>query len=68
MHRFADIHGIYTKHHGFRSVIAVRGNAKAAILAAYERCIANPNLAEFSQTCSQVERIAEQRLKDVPPG
>ncbi|MCB2126510.1 MAG: 2-oxo-4-hydroxy-4-carboxy-5-ureidoimidazoline decarboxylase, partial [Rhodobacteraceae bacterium] len=64
---FSELNNAYTARHGFPFIIAVRDNAKAAILAAFRRRLEQDNETEFSEACAQVERIAELRLKDMLP-
>ncbi|GHD98809.1 polysaccharide deacetylase [Defluviimonas sp. 20V17] len=63
--RFEDLNARYMEKHGFPFIIAVRDHDKAGILAAFERRLANDSDAEFAEACTQVERIAELRLKDM---
>lgn len=65
--RFEQLNAVYVAKHGFPFIIAVRDNTKASILAAFERRIAHDTETEFAEACTQVERIAELRLKDMLP-
>ncbi|PCH66923.1 MAG: polysaccharide deacetylase [Rhodobacteraceae bacterium] len=64
---FTQLNDAYTKKHGFPFIIAVRDNTKASIKAAFERRITNDNATELAEACTQVERIAELRLRDLLP-
>ncbi|MCR9126889.1 MAG: allantoinase PuuE [Rhodobacteraceae bacterium] len=63
--RFTALNAEYVARHGFPFIIAVRDHDKAAILAAFERRIAQPSEVEFAEACRQVERIARLRLQDM---
>ncbi|HVH01987.1 MAG TPA: 2-oxo-4-hydroxy-4-carboxy-5-ureidoimidazoline decarboxylase, partial [Amaricoccus sp.] len=65
--RFTELNDAYTAKFGFPFIIAVRGLDKARILAAFEERTGNDRAAEFATACSQVERIALLRLKDMLP-
>ena len=65
--RFTELNDAYTAKFGFPFLIAVRGLDKARILAAFEERTGNDRAAEFATACSQVERIALLRLKDMLP-
>ncbi len=65
--RFTELNDAYTARFGFPFIIAVRGLDKSDILAAFETRIANDRPGEFATACSQVERIALLRLKDMLP-
>ncbi len=65
--RFTDLNAAYVARHGFPFIIAVRDHDKPGILAAFERRLAQDTEAEFAEVCTQVERIAELRLKDQLP-
>lgn len=64
---FTRLNGQYTEKHGFPFIIAVRDNTKASIQAAFERRIGNDSATELAEACTQVERIAELRLRDLLP-
>lgn len=64
---FQKLNAEYTAKHGFPFIIAVKDHAKAGIMRAFERRIANKTETEFDEACRQVERIAELRLKDLLP-
>jgi chitin deacetylase len=65
--RFLRLNEEYVAKHGFPFIIAVRGNTKDSILAAFHARIGNDTPTEFTTACRQVERIAELRLKDQLP-
>ncbi len=65
--RFSQLNDAYVARHGFPFIIAVRDHDKPAILAAFERRIANGNATEQDGACRQVERIAALRLRDMLP-
>jgi chitin deacetylase len=64
---FQKMNTDYVAKHGFPFIIAVRDNSKATILKAFETRIGNDSATEFATACTQVERIAELRLKDLLP-
>jgi len=64
---FAQLNTAYVAKHGFPFIIAVRDNTKDTILAAFQTRIGNDTKTEFTTACTQVERIAELRLKDMLP-
>ncbi len=64
---FTRLNGQYTEKHGFPFIIAVRDNTKASIKSAFERRIGNNSTTELAEACTQVERIAELRLRDLLP-
>ncbi|NEY90691.1 allantoinase PuuE [Tabrizicola oligotrophica] len=64
---FQRLNADYVAKHGFPFIIAVRDNTKDSILAAFHARIGNDTATEFSTACTQVERIAELRLKDILP-
>lgn len=64
---FTRLNAAYVEKFGFPFIIAVRGLAKADILAAFKRRIDNDRATEFATACRQVERIALLRLKDMLP-
>lgn len=65
--RFTDLNAAYVARHDFPFIIAVRDHDKPGILAAFERRLAQDTKAEFAEACTQVERIAELRLKEQLP-
>jgi chitin deacetylase len=65
--RFTELNDAYQAKFGFPFIIAVRGLDKARILEAFERRIANDRDRELATACTQVERIASLRLKDMLP-
>ncbi|MBL4928924.1 allantoinase PuuE [Fuscibacter oryzae] len=64
---FQTLNTAYVAKHGFPFIIAVRDHSKASILAAFHTRLANDTPTEFTTACTQVERIAELRLKDILP-
>ncbi|SNS86342.1 allantoinase PuuE [Tropicimonas sediminicola] len=60
---FTGLNAAYTAKFGFPFIIAVRDHDKAGILAAFRRRLDNDRATEFAEACTQVERIAELRLK-----
>ena len=64
---FAALNDAYVTKHGFPFIIAVRDHDKSGILAAFHARIQNPTDIEFATACTQVERIAALRLKDLLP-
>ena len=66
--RFTALNEAYTSRFGFPFILAVKGRSKAEILENFEARIANDRAAEFSTACTQVERIALLRLKDLVAG
>ena len=64
---FQRLNADYVAKHGFPFIIAVRDNTKASILQAFQTRLADDTEQEFKIACTQVERIAELRLKDQLP-
>jgi OHCU decarboxylase len=62
---FQRLNSAYMAKHGFPFIIAVRDHDKAGILAAFQTRIAQDTATEFTTACTQVERIALLRLKDI---
>jgi len=65
--QFQRLNTDYVTKHGFPFIIAVRDNTKATILTAFQTRIHNDTETEFRTACTQVERIAELRLKALLP-
>jgi len=65
--RFTELNARYAERFGFPFIIAVKGLDKQAILAAFERRVANDVAAELDEACRQVERIALLRLQAMTP-
>ena len=63
--RFADLNSRYVERFGFPFIIAVKGLDKTAILAAFERRVANEPQEEFFTACREVETIARIRIKSI---
>lgn len=61
--RFQELNAAYNAWLGFPFIIAVRGLARADILAAFERRIGNDKAAEFREALDQVHKIARLRLE-----
>ena len=64
---FQRLNAAYVEKHRFPFIIAVREHDKASILQAFHARIENSTDAEFATACTQVERIAAWRLKDILP-
>jgi len=64
---FTDLNTRYTKKFGFPFIIAARDHGKAEILQTFARRLNNDRAAEFTEACTQVERIAELRLRELLP-
>ncbi|CAF4198352.1 unnamed protein product [Adineta steineri] len=64
---FTNLNGKYTTKFGFPFIIAVKDNTKASILDAFNRRLENDRESEFETACTQVERIAQLRLKAILP-
>jgi OHCU decarboxylase len=65
--RFDRLNAAYREKFGFPFIIAVRGRSSQEILAAFERRIGNDRAVEFDAACTEVERIALLRLRDMLP-
>ena len=65
--RFTALNAAYREKFDFPFIMAVKGCAKAAILAAFEARIENAPEVELETALTQVERIALLRLKDILP-
>ncbi len=63
--KFETLNAAYVKKHGFPFIIAVRDHTKAEILNAFQNRLENDSVTEIDAACTQVERIAELRLKDL---
>lgn len=61
---FEQLNAAYTSKFGFPFIIAVRDHDKAGILDAFNRRLKQDHATEFAESCLQVERIAELRLRD----
>lgn len=62
---FEKLNTEYVARHGFPFIIAVRDNTKASILHAFRTRLGNDRETELATACTQVERIAQLRLKDM---
>ena len=66
---FTASNAAYVKRFGFPFIMAIKGRAKAEILAAFKSRLANPPNQEFAAALEQIDRIALLRLQDkLPPG
>lgn len=65
--RFTALNAAYREKFGFPFIMAVKGCARADILAAFEARIENTPETEFATALAQIERIALLRLKDILP-
>ncbi len=65
--RFTQLNEAYQGKFGFPFIMAVKGKSKDEILAAFEQRIGHERADEFETACTQVERIALLRLKDLLP-
>ena len=65
---FQRLNDAYRTRFEFPFIICARLNAKGAILAAMRARIANPPEAEFQNALTEIEKIAELRLRDVLAG
>ena len=59
---FVALNDSRTAKFGFPFIIAVRGNTKASIIEAFQRCIGQEHSVEFAAACNRVERIAQRRI------
>lgn len=64
---FTELNNRYTAKFHFPFIMAVKGCNKDEILAAFQKRVDNDPETEFTTACSQVERIALLRLKDLLP-
>lgn len=64
---FLELNAQYTKKFGFPFIIAVKGLNKMQILNAFESRLKNSREDEFLTACTQVEKIALLRLKELLP-
>lgn len=60
--KFMALNAAYASKFGFPFIIAVRDTTKSSILAAFMRRLEQSRETEFTEACTQVERIAELRL------
>ncbi len=63
--RFLELNSKYQDKFGFPFIMAVPGFGKHEILEAFERRIENSRDHEFNEACSQVEKIALNRVKGI---
>lgn len=64
---FSELNKRYTDMFAFPFIIAVKDHTKASILAAFKTRLGHDRDTEFATACTQVERIAWHRLKDILP-
>ncbi len=62
---FQSLNAAYMNKHAFPFIIAVKGLTKWEILSQFRKRVNNSNVAEFKEACSQVEKIAYIRIKDI---
>jgi OHCU decarboxylase len=62
---FSSLNQSYFEKHGFPFIIAVRDYDKEGILNSFKIRLENKTELEFNEACTQVERIALIRLKDI---
>ena len=63
--RFQALNTAYREKFGFPFVMAVKGQTKASILAAFETRLANHQDQEISQALAEITQIARFRLADL---
>ncbi len=64
---FTEMNTAYVEKFGFPFIIAVRDHNKASIIQAFKTRLNNDPDDEFTEACTQVERIALHRLKVMLP-
>jgi len=62
---FTALNKAYVEKHGFPFIIAVRDHTKTGIMNVFQTRLDNTTDVEFDTACTQVERIAYLRLKDM---
>jgi len=65
--RFTELNDAYKARFGFPFVMAVKGRARAEVLAAFERRLAHDPETELAAALDEVDRIALLRLRDLLP-
>lgn len=65
---FQRLNGAYNARFGFPFIVAVKGLARADILAAFEARLVNDPETEFAAAIAQIHRIAGFRLTDLFEG
>ncbi|MDB5423163.1 MAG: uraD [Phenylobacterium sp.] len=65
---FQRLNAAYNERFGFPFIVAVKGMARADILAAFEARLANDAETEFATAIAQIHRIAGFRLADLTAG
>jgi len=63
--RFQDLNALYVRRFGFPFIMAVRGNSRGEILAAFEHRIDHDTETEFRTALQEVHKIAQLRLSDL---
>jgi OHCU decarboxylase len=63
--RFRELNGRYQAKFGFPFILAVKGMSRTAILAEFDRRLANSPDTEFAEALAQIARIARLRLDDL---
>ncbi len=63
--RFRELNGRYQAKFGFPFILAVKGMSRIAILAEFDRRLANSPDTEFAEALAQIARIARLRLDDL---
>jgi len=67
LRQFTEVNDAYRARFGFPFIMAVKGQSKADILAAFRRRLANDPEAETATALAEIDRIAALRLKDILP-
>jgi OHCU decarboxylase len=65
--QFTALNDAYRARFGFPFVMAVKGQAKSDILAAFDRRLKHEQHQEFATALDQIDAIAALRLKDILP-
>ena len=65
--RFGGLNDAYRAKFAIPFVMAVKGNSKQEIFAAFERRLANDKAAEITTALAEIDRIAALRLTDILP-
>ena len=65
--QFGELNDAYRAKFGFPLIMAVKGNSKADIVAAFQRRLGNDAEAETKTALGEIDRIAALRLKDILP-
>ena len=67
LRQFTELNDAYRARFGFPFIMAVKGQSKADILAAFRARLANDADAERTAALAEIDRIAALRLKDILP-